>query len=100
MCTSFAEEGKDCQAKPIQLAAVGSSAPASFKHGDLQQDDQGIHINAHGGGVLLHDGAYYWYCLVTGSNVCVTFLRQDGGLPCLAPLCFPSAPSARGIRLR
>jgi len=24
-------------------------------------DDNGVHINAHGGGVLYHDGVYYWY---------------------------------------
>ena len=24
-------------------------------------DDHGVHINAHGGGVLFHDGAYYWF---------------------------------------
>ncbi len=29
--------------------------------GQLWYDDRGIHINAHGGGVLYHDGTYYWY---------------------------------------
>ena len=24
-------------------------------------DDKGVHINAHGGGVLLHEGTYYWF---------------------------------------
>jgi len=24
-------------------------------------DDHGVHINAHGGGVVFHDGTYYWF---------------------------------------
>jgi hypothetical protein len=24
-------------------------------------DDRGVHLNAHGGGVLYHEGTYYWY---------------------------------------
>jgi hypothetical protein len=24
-------------------------------------DDKGVHINAHGGGILFHDGVYYWF---------------------------------------
>ena len=34
---------------------------ASFTPGELWPDDQGVHINAHGGGILLHDGTYYWF---------------------------------------
>ncbi|MEL5893272.1 glycoside hydrolase family 43 protein [Bacteroides sp. GD17] len=34
---------------------------ASFKSGELWKDDNGIHINAHGGGVLLHKKTYYWF---------------------------------------
>jgi hypothetical protein len=29
--------------------------------GELWLDDNGIHINAHGGGILFHEGTYYWY---------------------------------------
>lgn len=29
--------------------------------GKLWPDTDGIHINAHGGGVLYHNGTYYWY---------------------------------------
>lgn len=29
--------------------------------GELWPDDAGVHINAHGGGVLFHDGVYYWF---------------------------------------
>ncbi len=27
----------------------------------LWPDDKGVHINAHGGGILRHEGRYYWY---------------------------------------
>jgi len=33
----------------------------SFKPGQLWPDDHGVHINAHGGGVFFHEGAYYWF---------------------------------------
>jgi len=29
--------------------------------GELWPDNNGTHINAHGGGILLHNGTYYWY---------------------------------------
>jgi hypothetical protein len=34
---------------------------ASFKPGQIWQDTDGVHINAHGGGILLHKGVYYWF---------------------------------------
>lgn len=33
----------------------------SFRPGEIWPDDNGVHINAHGGGVLFHDGVYYWF---------------------------------------
>jgi Beta-glucanase/Beta-glucan synthetase len=33
----------------------------SFIPGEIWKDDQGNHINAHGGGILYHEGTYYWY---------------------------------------
>jgi hypothetical protein len=32
-----------------------------FKPGALWPDDKGVHINAHGGGFLYHEGVYYWF---------------------------------------
>ena len=29
--------------------------------GEIWPDNQGVHINAHGGGMLYHEGTYYWY---------------------------------------
>lgn len=39
------------------------SAPLhkSFRPGELWPDNHGVHINAHGGGVLFHGGVYYWF---------------------------------------
>ena len=34
---------------------------SNFKPGELWKDDQGKHINAHGSGMLFHNGTYYWF---------------------------------------
>lgn len=33
----------------------------SFLPGKVSLDNNGVHINAHGGGFLLYDGRYYWF---------------------------------------
>jgi beta-xylosidase len=38
-----------------------TGALSSFQPGALWPDDHGVPINAHGGGVLFHDGVYYWF---------------------------------------
>jgi len=35
--------------------------PKTFCPGELWLDEQGVPINAHGGGILHHEGRYYWY---------------------------------------
>ncbi len=32
-----------------------------FTPGEIWPDNNGVHINAHGGGMLVHDGVVYWY---------------------------------------
>lgn len=32
-----------------------------IQSGEIWPDDKGVHINAHGGGILFHDDTYYWY---------------------------------------
>src|SRR5580704_2181764 len=32
-----------------------------FRPGAVWFDDKGVAINAHGGGILFHDGTYYWF---------------------------------------
>lgn len=38
-----------------------SDQMTSFRPGELWPDNSGVHINAHGGGILFHDGLCYWY---------------------------------------
>lgn len=50
----------------ICACALGMSLPAlagatSLKNGELWLDDNGAHVNAHGGCVLFHGGRYWWY---------------------------------------
>lgn len=33
----------------------------TIRPGELWPDNHGVHINAHGGGILYHKGTYYWY---------------------------------------
>ena len=32
-----------------------------FKPGEIWPDNNGVHINAHGGGILFYEGKYYWF---------------------------------------
>jgi hypothetical protein len=47
----------------------------SFKPGQVWLDTDGQAIQAHGGGILAHDGVYYWY----GENKAAPNVRKDGG---------------------
>jgi hypothetical protein len=33
----------------------------AFRSGEIWKDNKGVHINAHGGGILFQNGKYYWY---------------------------------------
>lgn len=49
----------------FSMAALAPAAQeggkAAFRPGQVWLDSAGRPINAHGGGVLFHDGIYYWY---------------------------------------
>lgn len=53
--------------KYLALLAILISACTSnnnqkvFKPGDIWPDNNGIHINAHGGGIIFHSNRYYWF---------------------------------------
>jgi len=34
---------------------------SGFHPGEIWHDNNGVHINSHGGGILFHDGTYYWF---------------------------------------
>ncbi|MCY2986301.1 MAG: family 43 glycosylhydrolase [Planctomycetota bacterium] len=40
-------------------ALAAASPQMAFRPGDLWLDNNGVHINAHGGGILVHDGVFY-----------------------------------------
>lgn len=40
---------------------VCAETRTSFKNYEIWPDDQGVHINAHGGGVLFYRDRYYWF---------------------------------------
>ena len=50
------------------LACQSKVALEPIKPGEIWPDNEGVHINAHGGGVLFHEGTYYWF----GENKCDT----------------------------
>ena len=42
-------------------AFASAASPPAFRPGELWPDDKGVPINAHGGGILVHDETYYWF---------------------------------------
>ena len=55
--------------KIITLTIIAAAAVLSlscngnkeFRPGEVWLDNNGVAINAHGGGILYHDGRYYWF---------------------------------------
>ena len=45
----------------MALGACLAQKNGSFRPGQIWKDNNGVHINAHGGGMLLHKGTYYWF---------------------------------------
>lgn len=37
------------------------AAPQAIRPGEIWPDDRGQHIQAHGGGIIKHEGLYYWF---------------------------------------
>ena len=50
-----------CTLAMLALANALTAADAALVNGELWPDDNGTHINAHGGGILSHEGTYYWF---------------------------------------
>lgn len=45
----------------VLASSILHAAPTtSFTPGEIWPDDNGVHINAHGGGMWFHEGTYYW----------------------------------------
>jgi hypothetical protein len=48
----------------LMAMMAGAETPVhynAFQPGALWLDNNGVHINAHGGGVLFHEGSYWWF---------------------------------------
>jgi beta-glucanase (GH16 family) len=45
----------------IDYVRVYQKKHTAFHPGEIWHDNRGEHINAHGGGVLFHNGKYYWF---------------------------------------
>lgn len=45
----------------VMAASVGAQSLERITPGQEWPDRKGGHINAHGGGLLFHEGKYYWY---------------------------------------
>jgi len=85
---------------------------STFRPGELWPDNQGVHINAHGGGILFHAGIYYWFgenkMAGTAGNLAEVGVRvyssgdlynwRDEGIA-LAVGDNPASPIARGCIL-
>ncbi len=50
-----------CVAATCPAQSPAAPANKSFIPGEIWPDDNGVHINAHGGGILFHEGTYYWF---------------------------------------
>lgn len=45
----------------VRVYQKNKESYSSFHPGKIWEDSDGVHINAHGGGILYHNGKYYWY---------------------------------------
>ena len=45
----------------VAFTTLRASTCSVFRPGEIWPDDKGVHINAHGGGVLEENGVYWWY---------------------------------------
>ena len=66
-----------CAAAP--QAAASSSANTAFVPGEVWRDTDGAPINAHGGGVLFHEGTYYWYGEIKEGRTYLPKVNQKWG---------------------
>ena len=45
----------------ILLSASCSNHLRNIKPGEIWPDNNSVHINAHGGGILFYEGKYFWF---------------------------------------
>jgi hypothetical protein len=45
----------------VLFPGTATAEPQTIRPGEIWPDDRGLHIQAHGGGILKHEGVYYWF---------------------------------------
>jgi hypothetical protein len=70
-------------------ASQPAPARAAIHNTPVWPDTSGVHINAHGGGVLYHEGTYYWFGEAR--------MARPRGTSGSRPTSAPRAPSAGGV---
>src|SRR5271157_5353689 len=45
----------------LGLLPLPAASQEAFRPGHLWSDNHGVHINAHGGGILLYEGTFFWF---------------------------------------
>lgn len=50
-----------CSTSTHSTIPAPGSGPQRINPGELWPDDRGQHIQAHGGGIIKHEGLYYWF---------------------------------------
>lgn len=63
----------------VALTQAAAAESPSIRPGEVWPDDQGKPINAHGGGLLYHAGAYYWYGELKEGRTYVPACNQGWG---------------------
>jgi hypothetical protein len=43
------------------MTTIMTTARTHFSPGELWLDNNGVHIDAYGGGIRFHQGIYYWF---------------------------------------
>ncbi len=64
---------------PRAVAAADSTAAQAVQPGEVWRDTAGAPINAHGGGILVHDGTFYWYGEIKEGRTYVTEANESWG---------------------
>jgi len=45
----------------LSASAQRALAGKTIRSGEIWPEDQGVHINAHGGGIMKYGDTYYWF---------------------------------------
>ena len=45
----------------LSITVLRAQPTPPFRPGEIWPDTNGVHLNAHGGGMLFHGGTYYWF---------------------------------------